>query len=437
MIYQDFMNKPLFRAIYEAIYTHIASKEYIIATTADKYERWQNVTINEFIKTIFNSRGNKRQDFTSSNTRIATNYFYNFNTQRNSYSLGNGVIFQKKDTAEKLGKMFNETIYQAGYSSLIHGVSYLFYNLDKVEYFKLTEFVPLFDENTSQLVAGIRFYQIEQDKPMLITLYEIDGYTEFRLDKEVITLVKEKRPYVTKVTATKADGVIDIKAENYNAFPIVPLYARRLRQSTLIGFREQIDSYDLILSGFANDLKDVAQIFWLINGADGMSEEELSQFRERLLLTHVANVDSDNADIKPYSQEIPFNSRLAFLEKIEQAMYRDFGMINLERLIGGEKTSTEIIAMYQVMDEHASDFEVNIKIALNKILELAKIEDDISFVRNRVINTKEMVEIAIMQAEYIDRKTLLKLFPNIKNEDIDEIIKLKEEEVNEPQIDIE
>ena len=44
--------------------------------------------------------------------------------------------------------------------------------------------------------------------------------------------------------------------ENYSALPIVPLWGSRLKQSTLVGNRQAIDSYDLVYSGFADDLRD-------------------------------------------------------------------------------------------------------------------------------------------------------------------------------------
>lgn len=43
----------------------------------------------------------------------------------------------------------------------------------------MTEFVPLHDEEDDALKAGIRFCQIAPDKPLRMTLYELDGYTEY------------------------------------------------------------------------------------------------------------------------------------------------------------------------------------------------------------------------------------------------------------------
>ena len=63
----------------------------------------------------------------------------------------------------------------AAQDALCQGAVYGFWNLDHVDYFKATEFVPLYDEETGALMAGIRFWQISENKPLRATLYEEHG----------------------------------------------------------------------------------------------------------------------------------------------------------------------------------------------------------------------------------------------------------------------
>ena len=51
-----------------------------------------------------------------------------------------------------------------------------------LEYFSADEFVPIVDVFTGDLVAGIRFIQLDSNLPMKIELYEIDGLTTFVTD---------------------------------------------------------------------------------------------------------------------------------------------------------------------------------------------------------------------------------------------------------------
>ena len=70
---------------------------------------------------------------------------------------------------------------KAGRYALIGGVSFGFWDYDNLKVYKLTEFAPLYDEEDGSLKAGIRFWRLAQNKPLRITLYEIDGYTEYEI----------------------------------------------------------------------------------------------------------------------------------------------------------------------------------------------------------------------------------------------------------------
>ena len=236
------------------------------------------MTISEFAKVLFTSDGRKVKDPTASNNRIASGFFPRLNVQRCAYSLGNGVTFTRTEkrtaedgaeitvdlTKEQLGTRFDTDLYQAAYKALIHGVCYGFWNADRLHAFPVTEFAPLPDERTGALRAGVRYYRIDKDKPMTAMLYEADGYTRYE-SKDGSSDLREaeaKRSYREIIKAAPADAAPEVvSGENYGgALPIVPLWGSRLHQSTLIGMREAIDSYDLIRSGFADDLSDCAQI---------------------------------------------------------------------------------------------------------------------------------------------------------------------------------
>lgn len=133
------------------------------------------------MRRIYTLAGMAAEDFTASNNRIASNFFKRLNTQRCTYSLGNGVTFNTEGVKEKLGDKFDTDLYLLAYAALEHGVSFGFWNVDRLHIFKLTEFVPLWDESDGSLRAGIRYWSIDwKRKPVFAVLYEEDGYTKFR-----------------------------------------------------------------------------------------------------------------------------------------------------------------------------------------------------------------------------------------------------------------
>lgn len=431
--FQDFEQAPSVPDfLWSAIEKHKTSNIYKTAIDADNYDRQLNTTINDYVKTIFTLTGERVADFTAANSKIASNYFHRLNTQRCMYSLGKGVSFidvsesGTDTTKEKLGIHFDHDIQNAAYYALIHGVSFCFWNLDRLYTFPVTEFVPFWDEYDGSLKAGARFWQLSSDHPMTVVLYELDGYTKYQTDTDgtsKLTVTQEKRSYIEKVATTQADVTEEIVGvENYSSLPIVPLWGSKLKQSTLVGLKQSIDSYDLIRSGFANDLTDVAQVYWIIENAGGMTEEDMARFRDRLLFNHIAQADtSAGSSIKPYSQEIPYAARQAYLNDIRCEIYESFGALDVHTVSAGA-TNDHIDAAYQPMDEEASDFEFQLAECIRQILALMGIDDSPVFKRNRISNQLEQVQMVVAESPWLDRETILRKLPNIAPEEVQSIL---------------
>lgn len=438
LTFQDFekeSNKAKF--VQGAIMEHKNSDKYKMAVLADKYDAQQNETIYNVARTIFGIDGVQIEDFTVSNSKIASNFFNRLNTQRCMYSLGNGVSFidpwearkgEPDKTKEALGKHFDHTLREAAYHALIHGESYLMWNTDRVYEFKVTEFVPLDDENDGSMRAGIRFWQIDETKPLNAVLYEKDGYTRYSTEDGELKEVAKKRAYIMKYQYTDAGDIVAIEEENYPQLPIVRMYGSRLRQSTLVGMREAIDAYDLINSGFANDLQDCAQVYWIVENYGGMEDDDLRQFLDRLKLNHIANIDSSaGGKVTPYNQDVPVVGRKTFLDDIRNRIYEDFGALDVHT-IAASATNDHIDAAYQPLDENASDFEHWVGDAITSLLSLQGIDDTPMFHRERISNQMQQVQILMLEAPYLDDATLIRKLPNVSPDEYQAIMENRDVE---------
>lgn len=432
--YQDFLAEQnnITRFIAAAINEYRASEDYRIALLADEYERQKNVTIRQYVKYLYDATGQRVVDYTSANNKIASNFFHRLNTQRCAYSLGNGVSFNTKSTKEKLGSDFDSRLYSAAYYALIHKVSYLFWNVDRAYVFPMTQFCPLIDEEDGVLKAGIRFWSLDwNQKPVTAVLFTEDGFTKYRTKEGSSGLdlveIEKHRAYKVKVARNEADGEFIVGEDNYSSLPIVPLYGSKHRQSTLVGLREAIDSYDLIQSGFANDLEECAEIYWIISNAMGMTDNDIARFRDKMKLQHIVAADTDNSDVKSYTREVPTNARETFLTSIRSQMYEDFGALDVHTVAAGA-TNDHIDAAYQTMDEEADDFEYQIIECVQQLLKLMNIDDVPQFKRNKISNQKEQVEMLMLVADYLDDETLLNKLPFVTIDEVKKILKNKDKE---------
>ena len=216
---------------------------------------------------------------------------------------------------------------------------------------------------------------------------------------------------------SNADGEMIVGGSNYGALPIVPLYGNRRKQSTLVGLKEQIDAYDLINSGFANDLQDCAEIYWIISDAMGMQPADIQRFREQLKFFHMAAADSDTP-VTPYTQPIPTEARMKFLDSIRAQMYRDFAVVDVSTISATNRTATEIDAAYQPMDEEADDLEYQVIGAVRHLLALQGIDDVPQFKRNHITNQTEQTQMIMLAAEHLDEETILRKLPFVTVDEV-------------------
>lgn len=383
---------------------------YRTAFDAEEYDRQRNVTILSYQKLLYTLAGKAVPDNYSANYKIASNFFNRFVTQENQYLLGNGVTLKDKSSKEKLGRNFDQILQRAGRNALVQGVCFGFWNLDHLEVFKLTEFVPLYDEENAALMAGIRFWQISAEKPLRATLYELDGYTDYLRGKNGdVTVQNAKREYKQLIRESKADGTEIYGGENYPGFPIIPLWGNPHHQSELVGLRQSIDAYDLIKSGFANDLDDATQIYWIMTNTGGMSDIECTQFRDRIKATHIVDADANSeAKIEAHTIEVPYLSRTSYLDRLEQDMYNDYQALNVSAISGGQKTATEIMAAYQPFDNKADQFEYCVLDFLQGLFRIIGIEDDPSFTRTKIPTQSEDMQVLLMAAPYLDDEYVTK-----------------------------
>ena len=394
--------ETIMQFVRRAISDHRASAEYCLALTADKYNRHQNVTILQYQKFLYSISGKAMPNTYAANYKLCSNFFNRFVRQQNQFLLGNGVNWTKEDTEKKLGESFESELQDAGEKALVHGVSFGFWNFDHLDVFSLLEFKPLLDEEDGSLKAGIRFWQLDESKPLRATLYEMDGYTEFiwRKEKTDGEVLNEKRKYILKMRGTDADGMEIYDGENYPGFPIVPLWANKYHQSEFVGMRENIDAYDLIKSGFANTVDESSEIYWIIQNAGGMDDIDIAEFLQRLRTTHAVNLD-DGQEIMDKTIDIPVEARERLLDRLRSDMYEDYMALDTKNLASGAVTATQIEAAYEPMNEKADAYEYCVIDFLKHILMLAGIEDNPTFTRSILVNATESINAVLSGAQYL------------------------------------
>lgn len=389
--------------VLDAIKEHKGSGLYKTACDAELYYKHQNPTIMQFQKWVYNMYGQKVPDIWSPNNKIASNWYNYFTTQAVSYLLGNGVTLKEESNKDKLGKDFDKKVQDIATHAKNGGVAFGFWNLDHLECFDLTEFVPIYDEDDGGLKAGIRFWQIDDSKPLRATLYELDGYTDYiKRKNEDVAILNDKRAYTQIVSRNDIDGETILDGAPPAGFPIVPLWNIN-RQSDLVGNRGTIDAYDLMVSGLINNVSDGEFIYWILKNCGGMDSVDDAKFIEQLKLTRVAHADGDDgASVEAHNVNVEFQATAEALDRLTNQLYTDFMALKVQDVSAGAVTATQIQAAYEPINQKTDQFEYQVTEFINGILSLAGIDDEPTYTRSQMSNQSETLEMVLQSAEYLD-----------------------------------
>lgn len=390
--------------VLDAIREHKGSELYKTAYDAELYYKHQNPTIMRFQKWVYNMYGQKVPDIWSPNNKIASNWYNYFTTQAVSYLLGNGVTFKNEANKKKLGKDFDKKVQDIATHAKNGGVAFGFWNLDHLECFDLTEFVPIYDEDDGGLKAGIRFWKIDDSKPLRATLYEMDGYTDYikRKDEDV-TVLHDKRAYTQIVKKNDIEGETILDGAPPAGFPIVPLWNIN-RQSDIVGNRGTIDAYDLMISGLINNVSDGEFIYWILKNCGGMNEVDDARFIEQLKLTRVAHADGDDgASVEAHNVNVEFQATAEALDRLEKQLFKDFMALKVDDISAGA-TNDQIQAAYEPINQKTDQFEHCVTEFIDGILALAGIDDDPTYTRSQMSNQSETLEMVLQSTEYLDEE---------------------------------
>lgn len=373
------------------------------AQIANEYFIGNNVTIRNFEKFVYDTVGNKIPDIWSPNHKIACHLYKYLVIQLTLYLLGNGVSFNDENTKKKLGKTFDQRCAEALTEALNGSVSFTFVNKDHIDVFTAREFAPLYDEETGALRAGVRWWQLEADRPIRATLYEEDGYTEFIKPKDgEMQILKEKRPYILHVAKSEATGEQIVDGENYPSFPIVPLYNYKKR-SELDGNRPVFDAIDLLTSGFANNVDAGEIIYWMLKNSGGMSQPDITKLIQQLKMTHVLAVDEDD-EITPHSPDVKFQASEAVITRLRQQAFDNAMGLDVRQIAGSAATATQIKAAYEPLNSKTDLIEMQVTEWILGILKVLDIDDEPTYTRSMIVNRTEEINTLSSAADHLSEE---------------------------------
>lgn len=404
--------------IEEAIAHHESSEMFAVGRDAGFFYRHIDPDLEVIQKVFYDGEGNPHADEVSSNHKLTSNFFYLFITQMVAYMLGNGVSFDNEEVKKQLGGSdFDYKMQRLLAYAAVDGESYGLVTESGIVPFcyacKLhgdePYLVPLKDEDDGKIKAAIRYWRLAPDKPLRVTLYELDGFTEYKEDSDGILVVLKPKDYYRKTSVSNdIQGDYDVKGQNYVEFPIVPLGFIN-GQSSLIGNRQTLFAYDVVMSGMVNNI-DMNTVYWTIKNANGMDDYDNNRFILNLLKSHVLHTD-DASEVIPHELSMKHEAHEAVLTQLRKQLFFDFQAVDVERIASGNITTVEIKAAYQNLNLKCDEIEKYLSDFIRGVLRVKGIDENepFHFKRPNDINTAEFVTMLVQIAPILGDDTTLKL----------------------------
>ena len=342
---------------------------------------------------------------------------------------------------------FLYTLMKWAYNACIYGVGHVFWKNGSVQLFNTGNdwYFDLKDERTSKTTAGIRYWQINTDKPMYIQLYTETGLTEWKRnkkkdgryttgfkpsDQDTLTLApgfeRGEVPYVRLTYNTPNGDTEDRGGRTYNGFPVIPMYANNKRRSEVTSvIKGLVNLHDVIFTFHGDDILMNQAVFWVLKGYTGDSKslvDMLSIARELKILapTDYTEIKAENVNVDPTAVD-------SILARIATYIFKFMQVIDPDKVAAGGVTATAVQATQMAADAKSPQIKTEMTRAIKHLLRVAGIENEqIIFKEYRLVNELEIVQ-ALAQLD-LPKKILWKLAPQIPNDMLNEIVEEYERE---------
>lgn len=218
--------------------------------------------------------------------------------------------------------------------------------------------------------------------------------------------------------------------------PFVEFKNNRNMISDLNKYKDQIDIYDKVMSGYANDLEDIQQLIYILENYGG---EDLKEFlgdlkRFKTVKTETGADGRTNGGLKTLSIEIPVEARNSILDILKKQIYESGQALQQDTEDFGNASGVALKFFYRKLELKAGltqiEFEKGFNQLIRAIMKFLKVTDwntrtiIQTWTRNMISNDLENAQIAAESKDVISDETILKNHPWVENSE-DELKKLK------------
>ena len=386
----------------------------------------------------------------NADNRVSHNFHQLITDEKTAYMFTNPVLFDVQDDntnkkiTETLGDDFKSESAYLCTNATNNKVAWLHYWIDsdtgsfQYAVVETEQCLPVFDGKLKKKLIGFyRYYEVVEE-----------DYTGRNKEYVIFEFWDNKHCEVYKFKGNLSGTGLTYMPEAFESFehdfeevPFIEFKNNRNMISDLKKYKDLIDIYDKVMSGYANDLEDIQQLIYILENYGG---EDLKEFlgelkRFKTVKTETGADGRTSGGLKTLSIEIPVEARNSILEIIKKQIYESGQALQQDTENFGNASGVALKFFYRKLELKAGltqiEFEKGFAKLIRVIMKFLKIPDwqtksiTQTWTRNMISNDAENAQIAGESKDIISDETIVKNHPWVENpeEELKKLDKQKEE----------
>lgn len=382
----------------------------------------------------------------NADNRISHNFHQLITDEKVAYMFTNEVLFdvgdEKQNTKikEVLGDDFKSESAYLCTNATNNKVGWLHYWIEDGQYLYSTveteQCIPIFNGKLKKKLIGFyRYYEVVEEDER----YNTKSYVIFEFwDNNHCEKYKFKGN-LSGTGLTYLPQEFEVFEHNLEEVPFIEFKNNRNMISDLKKYKDLIDIYDKVMSGYANDLEDIQQLIYILENYGGENLKEfLGDLKRYKAIKTESTASGAKGGVSTLSIEIPVEARNSILEILKKQIYESGQALQQDNEDFGNASGVALKFFYRKLELKAGltqiEFEKGFSTLIRSIMRFLGYADyktkpiTQTWTRNMISNDLENAQIANESKanETISDETIAKNHPWVENPQ-DELKKLKQQ----------
>lgn len=299
------------------------------------------------------------------------------------------------------------------------------------------EVIPIYDSTyENELVQLIRYYDVTvirdgrrytRKKAEWWTKDDVTYFVEneerqFELEKGM-----KFNPAPHWWSVESIDGMEkERKAHSWGRVPFIILKNNSKCTTDLEGIKGLIDAYDMLSSEGVNNLLDLVELYWVIEGYGG---EAANAIARKLQINKAVHISDSSGSIEAKQTELPMEGRISYLKFLRRDIFQ-FGQgldIDINKY-SSAPSGTSLKFQYVLLDLKADCIAINLKRVIKDMFffitddinrksgtDLREKDLNVLIKKTMITNDYETVQMIEKSRGFVSDKTLLSKHPFVTN----------------------